>query len=66
VSLLTVLVLLAFAPAASARSGDLAWQRIYDGSAGGEDIYIAAAAAPRCVYAAGKTTATTLDFLVAR
>ena len=66
-SLFTLLLLLVFTPLASARPGDLAWQRVYNGAGNGDDAYYAASAAPNGgVYAAGSTIATTQDFLIAR
>ena len=66
-SLLALLLLLVLTPLASARSGDLAWQRVYDGAGNGDDAYFAASAAPNGgVYIAGATVATTEDFLIAR
>jgi hypothetical protein len=63
------LALLALAPSARAASGDLAWQRFYDGVDNGADQFTALAPAPNGgVYAAGFTMTTTAgaDVLVAR
>ena len=66
-SLFALLLLLVFTPLASARSGGLAWQRVYDGASNGDDAYYATSAAPHGgVYDAGATVATTEDFLIAR
>jgi uncharacterized delta-60 repeat protein len=66
-SFLAPLILLVFVPLASAHSGDLAWQRVYNGSGNGQDAYYAAAAAPKGgVYAAGTTLRSTADFLIVR
>ncbi len=52
---------------ADAHSGDLAWQRVYNGTGNGSDAYYAAAPAPSGgVYAAGSTSALSADFLIAR
>ena len=54
-----LLLVLAAAPPAGAASGKFAWDRVYDGAAGGYDGYSAAVAAPSGgVYVAGTTAAT--------
>lgn len=58
---------LAVVPAARAASGDLAWQRIYDGTGQGSDQFTAMARAPHGgVYVAGTTFVASDDFVVAR
>ncbi|HJW74561.1 MAG TPA: hypothetical protein VJ787_02660, partial [Thermoleophilia bacterium] len=64
---LSLLVLLAVVPAAGAASGDLAWQRVYNGLSNGVDAFNAAAPAPNGgVYVAGYTPGTSVDLFVAR
>jgi Beta-propeller repeat len=59
---LLVLVGLAIAPAASAASGDIAWQRAYSG--GNDDLFTALARAPHGgVYVVGSTITSNYDIL---
>lgn len=63
-----LVALLAVAPRASAASGDLLWQRAYNGTGNGQDSFNAVAASPKGgVYVAGMTTgASAFDFVAAR
>ncbi len=59
--------LFVFAPAAGAASGDLAWQRAYNGTGNGQDSFGAVAVAPNGgAYVAGVTATSTFDFVAAR
>lgn len=67
--LMGVLLLATAPPVAHATSGDLAWQRLYNGAGNSTDKFAALAPAPNGdVYAAGFTIspAVSLDILVAR
>jgi hypothetical protein len=64
---LSLIAFVVFAPAAGAASGDLAWQRVINGSGDGNDFFVSVAPAPNGgVYAAGTTFAATSDVLAVR